>query len=233
MLLDRQSLDHAQVLVLRGHVDDADAPRLASAVVDALGRSARGVVVDLTAAETIDLDAWDAVTAAARAAGCWPRPSLRVCGLPAEARARLAPAVAVHTDRHDALSHLDDRGPGQTEVVVGPGLGAPRQARAAAATWAAEQRLGPVVDDLLIVVSELVTNAVRYGRPPVRMSLAADERAVTVGVADGGSAAPLARRAGTDDESGRGLLLLSRLSVQHGVRPEPPGKVVWACLARC
>ena len=230
MLLDRQSLDDAQVLVLRGPVGRADAPQLASAVAEALEHSARGVVVDLTGAETIDLNAWEAVSSAAWAAGSWPRPSLRFCGGPSDGRLR--PGLAVHVDRRDALDHLDDRDPGCTEFPVGPGLGAPAEARAAASRWAAELRLGPLVDDVLLVVSELVTNAVRYGSPPLRVSLAADDHTVTVGVVDAASAKPRPREAGADDEGGRGLLLLERLSVQHGVRPAPPGKVVWACLPR-
>jgi hypothetical protein len=66
----------------------------------------------------------------------------------------------------------------------------------------------------------------------VRVAVGVDDSTVTVGVVDAAAALPVSRTAGDDAESGRGLLLLSLLSSEHGVRPQPPGKVVWASLPR-
>ncbi|WP_235462935.1 SpoIIE family protein phosphatase [Frankia sp. BMG5.23] len=85
-----------------------------------------------------------------------------------------------------------------------------------------------VVDTIVLVLSELASNAVRHGRPPlsVRLRLLGD-RAV-VEVADGGGRVLRRRHAAAEDEAGRGLGLVSQLAVRHGVRPVPDGKAVWA-----
>jgi anti-sigma regulatory factor (Ser/Thr protein kinase) len=108
----------------------------------------------------------------------------------------------------------------------------PSVARAAAAELVAELHLEPIGDDVALVVSELVTNAVRHASPPVRLELSADDRRVTVGVADGSDRTPVARAADDDCEGGRGMPLVDLLAAESGVSPHPPGKTVWAALRR-
>ncbi|WP_043457304.1 ATP-binding SpoIIE family protein phosphatase [Streptomyces fulvoviolaceus] len=78
-----------------------------------------------------------------------------------------------------------------------------------------------------LVVSELVTNAIRYGRPPIQLRLIHD-RALLCEVSDGGSTTPHLRRARTFDEGGRGLLLVAQLAEHWGTRHARHGKTVWA-----
>jgi PAS domain S-box-containing protein len=78
-----------------------------------------------------------------------------------------------------------------------------------------------------LIVSELVTNAIRYARPPVHLRLIHD-RQLTCEVSDGSSAAPHLRHARTTDEGGRGLLLVSQLAERWGARYESLGKTIWA-----
>ncbi|MFF8414295.1 ATP-binding SpoIIE family protein phosphatase [Streptomyces omiyaensis] len=101
---------------------------------------------------------------------------------------------------------------------------------------AAEARVrewGLPVDPLTVelTVSELVTNAVRYGAPPISLRLLRGETALTVEVRDGAPTAPHLRHAKAGDEGGRGLHICSTLADAWGVRFEEDGKTVWAELA--
>ncbi|MEU6553560.1 SpoIIE family protein phosphatase [Streptomyces sp. NPDC046915] len=78
-----------------------------------------------------------------------------------------------------------------------------------------------------LVVSELVTNAIRYGVPPIRLRLIRD-RALICEVSDGSSTSPHLRRAHTYDEGGRGLLLVAQLTQRWGSRQTTGGKTIWA-----
>ncbi|MBP8531946.1 SpoIIE family protein phosphatase [Streptomyces sp. MK37H] len=78
-----------------------------------------------------------------------------------------------------------------------------------------------------LVASELVTNAIRYGHPPIRLRLIRD-RALICEVSDFSSTAPHLRRARALDEGGRGLFLVAQLAQRWGTRLEAHGKTIWA-----
>ncbi|HEU5390288.1 MAG TPA: SpoIIE family protein phosphatase [Streptosporangiaceae bacterium] len=78
-----------------------------------------------------------------------------------------------------------------------------------------------------LVVSELVTNAIRHAQSPIQLRLIRD-RTLICEVSDGSSTAPHLRRARAFDEGGRGLLLVSRLALRWGTRQTPHGKTIWA-----
>ncbi|MGP4050509.1 SpoIIE family protein phosphatase [Streptomyces sp. 2A115] len=78
-----------------------------------------------------------------------------------------------------------------------------------------------------LVVSELVTNAIRYGGSPIQLRLIRD-RALICEVSDASSTSPHMRRARTFDEGGRGLLLVAQLTDRWGTRPSGTGKTIWA-----
>ncbi|MFE7955713.1 SpoIIE family protein phosphatase [Streptomyces sp. NPDC057413] len=78
-----------------------------------------------------------------------------------------------------------------------------------------------------LVVSELVTNAIRHATAPIRLRLLRDAR-LTCEVADGSSTAPRLRHARSTDEGGRGLFLVAQLAHRWGVRYTPEGKIIWA-----
>lgn len=79
-----------------------------------------------------------------------------------------------------------------------------------------------------LVVSELVTNAVRYGgRGPVCLRLLRDDSLICE-VSDRSNTSPRIRRAATTEEGGRGLFLVAQFTKSWGARYMPQGKTVWA-----
>ncbi|MEV4331963.1 SpoIIE family protein phosphatase [Streptomyces sp. NPDC049597] len=78
-----------------------------------------------------------------------------------------------------------------------------------------------------LIVSELVTNAVRYAEPPLRLRLLRDSR-LTCEVSDASSTAPRLRHARSTDEGGRGLFLVAQLARRWGARYTAGGKIIWA-----
>jgi anti-sigma regulatory factor (Ser/Thr protein kinase) len=91
------------------------------------------------------------------------------------------------------------------------------------AEWGVPDETAFVVE---LVVSELVTNAIRYGAFPVRLRLIR-KRGLIVEVSDGGHTSPHLRRAGAEDEGGRGLFLVAQLTERWGTRYTPTGKTIW------
>ncbi len=78
-----------------------------------------------------------------------------------------------------------------------------------------------------LVVSELVTNAIRHAVAPIQLRLI-HERSLICEVSDASSTAPHLRRARVFDEGGRGLLLVAQLTQRWGTRHTPHGKIIWA-----
>lgn len=104
------------------------------------------------------------------------------------------------------------------------------RARELARTQLLAWDLEPLVDTVELLVSELVTNAMRYGEGEIRLRLLLD-RTLVCEVWDAGLVQPRRRRARDTDEGGRGLQLVGLLSAAWGSRRTPRGKTVWFELA--
>ncbi|MFJ9413339.1 SpoIIE family protein phosphatase [Streptomyces sp. NPDC101227] len=91
----------------------------------------------------------------------------------------------------------------------------------------AEWGLGDLEFTTELMVSELVTNAIRYGAPPIRLRLIRD-RSLICEVTDGSSTSPHIRRAQDTDEGGRGLFMVAQFAQLWGTRYHTRGKTIWA-----
>jgi serine phosphatase RsbU (regulator of sigma subunit)/anti-sigma regulatory factor (Ser/Thr protein kinase) len=117
------------------------------------------------------------------------------------------------------------------EHVVDPHDDAvPRARRFAAETLHEVDR--SLLDDVELVVSELVTNAILHGARPILLRLSTLGERVRVEVEDGGRDLPVRMREDTEAMTGRGLPLVGRLANGWGVEPTlGHGKIVWAEVA--
>jgi PAS domain S-box-containing protein len=100
------------------------------------------------------------------------------------------------------------------------------QARALATEQLRIWGLEELIDVTELLVSELVANAVRHARGPVRLRLLFS-RALVCEVADGSATTPRVRNASETDEGGRGLALVTLLAHRWGTRYTAHGKTIW------
>jgi len=98
-----------------------------------------------------------------------------------------------------------------------------RRAAGQLSTWGLQEAV-PATE---LIVSELVTNAIRHAHPPIQLRLIHDA-AVICEVSDASNTAPHLRRAREWDEGGRGLFLVGQLAERWGTRHTPTGKTIWA-----
>ncbi|MFH9713005.1 SpoIIE family protein phosphatase [Streptomyces luteogriseus] len=101
------------------------------------------------------------------------------------------------------------------------------EVRAAALRWLSGWGLDETAFAAELILSELITNAIRHGADPIRVRLLYG-RTLICEVSDASNTAPHLRRAASTDEGGRGLFLVAQLSQSWGTRYLPEGKVIWA-----
>jgi anti-sigma regulatory factor (Ser/Thr protein kinase) len=82
-----------------------------------------------------------------------------------------------------------------------------------------------------LVVSELITNAVKYGRGLIELTLSRTDDTLTVTVRDGGTTLPVTRSADPGRVGQHGLEIVAALSQSLEIRPEAAGKRVTALIA--
>lgn len=108
---------------------------------------------------------------------------------------------------------------------------APRAAREFARRTCCTALANELLDDALLLITELVTNSVAHGSPQLMLSIDCGDAGLLVRVRDGALTLPQRRPAHADDEGGRGLNILQQLSHSWGAElvqdEHGKGKAVW------
>jgi signal transduction histidine kinase len=228
--------DSTVVLRLTGSLDRTSA----SVLYDALDRCLPGepqlIVLDLSALADAADNAVDAFGRLADQAFAWPGSSV-VLSAPGPAvaalLARTARRLPVYPTVEEALAATETWDADRMTLLLGPEVSAAATARRLIDRTLGTWGLSTLRDPARLVVTELVSNAVRHAGTALEVSLSRRPDAIHLSVRDrstrpprpGGPVAPTV-------EGGRGLLVVDLLSRAWGTTPVPDGKVVWASLSR-
>jgi anti-anti-sigma regulatory factor len=225
------------MLRLVGVLDLGSVPTVRTALHKALAGQPRAIVVDLAGLRVNDDLMLTAFTAFARTAAAWPGCALLLCaanGALAVAleRAAVSRTVSIYRDRAQALDAADHlMAPRRFERPLPLNPGACSIARDEVSTACRRWHVADVIDDAVIVVTELVANAVRHACGDIRLSVVLSDYFLHLSVRDGSAEPPrLARPDPDSGEGGRGLRLVDAFADGWGCIPIPPGKIVWATL---
>ncbi|WP_326824540.1 SpoIIE family protein phosphatase [Streptosporangium sp. NBC_01639] len=112
------------------------------------------------------------------------------------------------------------------EITLDPDPRSASTARRSVRATLTEWRLDAIADATELMISELVTNAIKHGSGTVGLRLLRGPTLVCE-VTDHSLVMPVMREAGSEDDTGRGLHLINWLAHRWGSRVTPKGKVVW------
>lgn len=225
------------VLRVAGTLDLLTSLDVRTALHKVLAAEPAAVAVDLSGLRVAEEISLLLFAAFARAAEAWPGcrtllyapdPGMRAT----LARLAVSRAVAVHTRWEDLVG--DARSPAlprryHRRLPSSPD--APRMAREFVAAVCQEWHLDHLSEDAGLVVTELVSNAVRHAGGDMRLSVAIGVRFLHVAVRDGDRGVPrLAPPDPCAGTGGRGLVLVDAVSAGWGSTPTSDGKAVWATL---
>jgi anti-sigma regulatory factor (Ser/Thr protein kinase) len=148
-----------------------------------------------------------------------PRPPAPEVAVPAPSRL-LSARFAHTTIGEECLTHRID----STGTAV-------RDARHLVTAWLQARSIpAPLVADAALATTELVTNAVVHGRPPIELRLHQENTDVRIEVRDRATYQPRKPRPDHTAEHGRGLQIVAALASRWGTRPTQHGKTVWCTL---
>jgi CheY-like chemotaxis protein len=120
----------------------------------------------------------------------------------------------------------------EAELTLEPSPESPAHARAFTQRvlrgWSCE----PLIEDAQLIISELVTNAIRHAGSSATLWLRLSTRTLQITVADEHRASPRPLPASLTRRHGRGLMVVAALAAAWGVEPHHGGKAVWAELTR-
>jgi DNA-binding NarL/FixJ family response regulator len=133
----------------------------------------------------------------------------------------------------DLLESLGRRHDAEATLELPEALSSVRTARRFVTGKVTEWKVEPILDDALLVVSELAANAITHAESGCRIRLSLNPATLRIDVIDTGTGTPEPQPASSTEEHGRGLLLVAALTTAWGLEIVPgEGKLVWAELAR-
>lgn len=225
------------------HADGAltavTAPQLRDVILKCLAHQPTAILVDastLTIRQDLNVTAF---IAAARHAAAWPGVPIVICAPNAGLRTALA---RLGVDLHVTVCADMERGraaaarqelPPQVRERFPQMPSSVRAARAMATEACLRWQLPGLAEAAALVVSELVTNAVRHAQTPIELTINRARRYLHVAVRDYSRQPP--RLIGPEGEAmpgGRGLLIVEAAASSWGYTLLPDGKVTWASLSR-
>jgi anti-sigma regulatory factor (Ser/Thr protein kinase) len=128
----------------------------------------------------------------------------------------------------DVIDDVASSPPKSASLALDPRRDAIARARTFAADHCRAWNCVEQLDDVVLIVSELATNAVVHARSGHVITMRRRSGAIRIEVRDASARAPDLRELSVTEESGRGMLLVSALAVAWGVEPNDDGKLVWA-----
>jgi anti-sigma regulatory factor (Ser/Thr protein kinase) len=136
-------------------------------------------------------------------------------------------------DANETRDEQADAASSRVQLPLTADIRAPREARTFVRTrWPELDE--EVLDDVVLIVSELVSNAVQHGEPDIVLRMLVEPFSIDVSVLDHGAQVPPPTVQVPSDAatSGRGLSIVDRLASDWGVKPleSGDGKHVWARL---
>lgn len=114
---------------------------------------------------------------------------------------------------------------GATDLPLDPS--APRTARVFVTHALASWGLEALVDAVVLLTSELVTNSLLHAASPAVLTITRTASGVRLGVSDSSRVGPVTRDRGEEATNGRGLRLLDDLADEWGWETTPTGKTIW------
>jgi anti-sigma regulatory factor (Ser/Thr protein kinase)/anti-anti-sigma regulatory factor len=224
------------LIVLRGVLDATTVGAFGTALSKALSDRPNALVVDVAGLRCDDPIWLTRFLSTSRPAAEWPGAALLLAGAQGRfaellATPELRRGIAVYPSRADALAATRrSPAPPQIRLALAASFCEPAHARevalAALRRWQIPMELCHLIE---VVVSELVTNAVRHARTPSELTMRISGRYLHVAVQDGSTAQPTAGLPADDLASGgRGMHIVAGVAHSWGIHTTVGGKVVWA-----
>ncbi|MGB9378669.1 MAG: STAS domain-containing protein [Mycobacteriales bacterium] len=245
MLITTDEQADCTVVHLAGDLDFAAAAIVRRHLLKIMSNPPVAVVLDLHAVNSIEAACAAVFPAAWREGGGWPGVSMSLAAMGQPVRERLRAEgtsrfVPVHDDVESAVASAQNLPPYVSQTMtLRFDLLAARDARSCTRATFLQWRLRENLDEVLLAVSEMVSNCVLHGAPPLRMTMRLRRGLLRIAVNDGSAERPRRMLSSVTSDNlingvvipahGRGLQLVEAVSLAWGVSDyaSGPGKTVW------